>query len=107
MPWSPPSGFPAQEIAVLPYHDQLLVLVVDGDAHREDARRAPGLEGGDGEHGVEGVAGIDRLEKARRLLEKGDERVAHHVGEDAGARRPCATTSRPWARRSRWPCARQ
>src|SRR6266571_901417 len=81
------SGFSAQEIAVLAFHHQLLVLVVDGDAQHHDARRAAGLERGDGEHRVERVARIDRLQKARRLIEEGDQRIAHHVGKDAGAGR--------------------
>jgi hypothetical protein len=72
---------------VLAFHHQLPVLVVDGDAHHEHPRGAAGLDGGEGEHGGEGIAGIDRLEESRRLLEKGDEGVAHHVREEAGTRR--------------------
>ena len=37
--------------------------------------------------GIERVARVDGLEEARGLIEEGDQRVAHHVREDAGARR--------------------
>src|SRR5215468_376778 len=103
----PSSGFPAQEIAVLALHHQHLVLVVDGHAQYYDTGGAAGHERGDHEHGVERIPCVHGFEEARGLLEEGDERIADHVREDAGARRAWAATRRPWARRSRWPRARQ
>ena len=37
------------------------------------------------EHRVERVAGIDRLQKFRRLLDKGEQRIADRMGKGAGA----------------------
>jgi len=48
-----------QQIDVAAFEDQGVVLVVNGGLHRHHARRALGLQFGDGQGGIERVAGVD------------------------------------------------
>lgn len=66
---------------------QFAVLVVNGGVHRDDARRALGFEFGDGEGGVERVAGVDGFQELGLHFDEADQRFADHVGEQACAGR--------------------
>ena len=48
------------------------MLVVDAGGERQHAGRALRLEFGHGQARIEGIPGIDRGKKARRLLDKGN-----------------------------------
>jgi len=60
-------------------------LVMDGEPQGDRAGRAALLDLADLEHRIKRVAAIDRLQKARRLLEETDQRIADDVREDTRA----------------------
>src|ERR1700757_502495 len=77
----------AQQDPLLAGQHELALLVVDCGRQSDDAGRALRRQGGDLEHRIESVCGIDRLQEFRGLLDKGDQRVADLMSEGTGARR--------------------
>src|SRR6185312_6868892 len=73
-----------EQVFLLAAQHQLVLLVVDRHRDRHHPRRALRQEARHRQHRIERVAGIDRLQEFRRLLDKGDQRVADHMREIAG-----------------------
>src|SRR5262249_54551839 len=78
---------PAQQDFLLAGENELALLVVEGGGEGDHTGRALRRQRGDLEHRVERVAGMDRPQEFRGLLDKGDQRVADGVGKAARARR--------------------
>src|ERR1700720_2477709 len=74
-----------QQVFLLAGQDELVLLVVYADPDRHDSGGALWGQRRDGEARVQRVAGIDRIQELRRLLDERDQRVADHMGEGAGA----------------------
>lgn len=79
------SGVEADEVLVVAVEDEVAVLVVDGGAEGDDAGGGLAFEFGDGEFGVEGVAGVDGFEEAAGLFDEAYEAVTEDVGKEPGA----------------------
>src|SRR5262249_52747640 len=80
-------GSPFDKVLVFAVTDQHAGLVMDGELQCDCAGRPARLELAHLEHGIEGVAAIDRLQEARGLLEEAAQRIADDMREDAGAGR--------------------
>src|ERR1700730_15926608 len=78
---------PAQQDFLLAGGDELALLVVEGGGEGDHAGRALRRQRRYLEHRIERVAGMNRPQKFRGLLDKGDQGVANGVGKGAGPRR--------------------
>src|SRR5262249_60338315 len=75
-----------QQLFPLTGQDLFTSLVVDGNGDGDDPGRALWRQRGNFQHRVERVAGKDRLQEFRGLLDKSQQRVADRVGEAARPR---------------------
>src|SRR5882724_5909756 len=76
----------AQQDFLLAGENELAVLVVEGGGEDDHTGRALRRQRRYLEHRIERVAGMNRPQESRGLLDKGDQRVADGVGKGAGPR---------------------
>ena len=92
-----------EQIFLFAGQHEFALLVVHAHRDRDDSSRALRSQRRDRQARIERIAGVDRFQEFRGLLDKRDQRIADDMGEGAGAGRGEAEYLKPVRQRSRMP----